>query len=226
MHDLIIFDNSGVLVDSEVLANQVLAETLTEMVTPTSVEESLAHYSGHTFAAVPERVFQRTGKSVPAGFEDVFRTRLFAVFEDRLTAVPGIVRILDLLDARGIPYCVASNDTQERVRTSLRLTGLLPRIRGDRVIGVDQVAHGKPAPDLFLLAARRCGVPPSACLVIEDSPSGVAAARAAGMTVWAHAALTPSSRLRGADVIFPSMRELYSLLPATPLEEPPCTPPR
>lgn len=176
-HELVIFDNSGVLVDSEALGNLLLARMLTDEVVPTAFTEAVEHYMGKSFADVVEAVHRRTGAALPAGFADRFHDRLYRTFERELTAVEGVHDVLDGLDARGIPYCVASNDTADRVALSLELTGLAERLAG-RIFGADQVDRPKPSPDLFLLAARRSGVAPGACLVVEDSARGVAAARA------------------------------------------------
>ncbi|NEB74291.1 HAD family hydrolase [Streptomyces sp. SID14478] len=209
--DLVIFDNSGVLVDSESLGNELLAAMLTLRVTPTSFSYAVENYLGKSFEHVKEIVRQRSGKSVPDGFLEEFHARLFSVFEQRLKAVPHVEGVLDELDALRVPYCVASNDTRDRVAASLRIAGLHRRVAG-RVFTADMVRRGKPSPDVFLLAARQSGVPPERCLVIEDSPSGVTAARAAGMTVYAFSELTPQSRLQHAHLTFDSMAELRSLL--------------
>ncbi|POX58215.1 hydrolase [Streptomyces sp. Ru62] len=221
-HELVVFDNSGVLVDSETLGNRLLAAMLTDEVVPTTFGEAVEHYLGKSFADVADTVRRRTGARVPADFLPRFHARLFDAFERELTATDGVHRVLDDLDALGVPYCVASNDTADRVAVSLRLTGLAPRLAG-RVFGADQVARPKPAPDVFLHAARHFGVAPGACLVVEDSARGVAAARAAGMTVFGLASLTPPTRLADAHRVLGSMGELRELIPALfptrPLEE-------
>lgn len=212
MHELVIFDNSGVLVDSELLANKIIADLLTAQVAPTTFDESVEHYLGHSFHDVADIVLRRTGRAIPEGFEESFRSRLLKAFQDDLTAVPGVGDVLDHLDASGIPYCVASNDTRERIDEALRVTGLTQRLAG-RIVSVDEVPAGKPSPDIFLLAARRFSIKPSACLVIEDSQVGVRAALAAGMTVYGYAGTTPRHRLHGAHRVFDSMTELAALLP-------------
>lgn len=212
-HELVIFDNSGVLADSERLANRVLALELTAGGLPTTFDEAVEHYLGKSFADVAALIARRTGTEPPAGFRARFHARLFEEFARELTAVPGVEAVLDDLDALGVPYCVASNDTSDRLAVSLDQTGLAARTRG-RTFGSDLVPRPKPAPDLFLLAARHFGVDPGACLVIEDSESGVEAARAAGMTVFGFASLTPRARLGRAHRVFTSMAELRELIPA------------
>ena len=122
-----------------------------------------------------------------------------------------MVALLEDLDRRGITYCVASNGTRERIEASLRAAGLLPRF-ADRLFSAEQVAHPKPAGDLFLHAARTLGAVPSECLVIEDTPPGIAAARAARMVAWATASTCPADELLGADWISPSVGALGAAL--------------
>ncbi|MFE9018918.1 HAD family hydrolase [Streptomyces sp. NPDC007808] len=221
-HELVVFDNSGVLVDSERLGNRLLAGMLTDEGVPTTFAEAVEHYLGKSFADVVETVRRRTGTVLADDFSTRFHTRLFDLFASELTAADGVHEVLDDLDARGVPYCVASNDTADRVALSLEVAGLAPRLAG-RIFGADQVARPKPAPDVFLHAARHFGVAPAACLVVEDSARGVAAARAAGMTVVGLASLTPRTRLGEAQRIVASLGELRELLPALfparPLQE-------
>ena len=108
------------------------------------------------------------------------RERLYAAFRRELAPIEGIAKTLQAL---GIPFCVASSSQLERVRLSLEVTGLLELFEG-RMFSASMAAQGKPAPDLFLMAAKALGAKPSKCLVIEDSPAGVIAAQRAGMTVF------------------------------------------
>jgi HAD superfamily hydrolase (TIGR01509 family) len=208
---LVIFDNDGVLVDSERIACSVLAELLTAVGVPTTLDDALDVYMGGSLGRVHEIVLARDGISLPASFDDDYHARLFATFDTDLQPVDGVAAVLDRLDARGVPYVVASSGTHERIARALRLTGLAERFDG-RVYSAQDVVRGKPAPDLFVYAARGAGVDPSACVVIEDSPLGVSAARAAGMRVLGHAALTPRERLAEADELFGAMAELPALL--------------
>ncbi len=208
-----IFDNDGVLVDSERLANQVLARLLTELGTPTTFEESVATYLGGTIGRVRAQVEQVRDHPLPDDFEDRFHRDLFASFETGLRAVPGAADVLDRLERAGEMFCVASSGSAERIARSLGQVGLLDRF-GGRVYSADSVAHGKPAPDLFLHTASSLGVEPADAVVIEDSPLGVEAARAAGMRVVGFAAVTPAGRLTGAgaDVVATDMAEVGRLL--------------
>ncbi|MEB8342647.1 HAD family hydrolase [Streptomyces endophyticus] len=211
-YDLVIFDNDGVLVDSEPISNTLLAGYLTELGHPTSYEESLRDYMGAAMHRVHDVVLERTGQRLPEDFDEVFHARVFAAFERELEPVDGIVEVLERLTADGVPYCVASSGSHERIRVGHRKTGLDKWFADERIFSSQDVGRGKPAPDLFLYAAERMGVPPEKCLVVEDSPLGVQAAVAAGMDVYGYTAMTPAGRLAQAGELFDDMRELPRLL--------------
>ncbi|MEV7344202.1 HAD family hydrolase [Streptomyces sp. NPDC093544] len=211
-YELIIFDNDGVLVDSEPISNALLAAYLTELGHPTSYEESLRDYMGAAMHRVHDLVEERTGERLPADFDDVFHAQVFAAFERELEPVQGAVQVLEKLAADGVPYCVASSGSHERIRVGHRKTGLDRWFDEGRVFSSQDVGRGKPAPDLFLYAAERMGVVPEKCVVVEDSPLGVRAAVAAGMDVYGFTAMTPAGRLAGATRLFSDMDELADLL--------------
>jgi len=211
-YDLVIFDNDGVLVDSEPISNRLLAAYLTELGHPTSYEDSIRDYMGSAMHRVHELVLERTGQRLPADFDDVFHARVFAAFERELKAVAGANDVLEELAADGVPYCVASSGSHERIRVGHRTTGLDRWFDESRVFSSQDVGRGKPAPDLFRHAAERMGVAPERCVVVEDSPLGVRAAVAAGMDVYGFTAMTPAARLSGATQLFSSMGELSGLL--------------
>jgi len=207
--DLVIFDNDGVLVDSEWHANGILADLLCEAGLPSTRESCIADYMGSTMTRVREIAEARLGRALPADLEDRYHARLFEAFRTRLAAVPGVA---DVLTTLATPTCVASSGTHERIRLALTTTGLLARFAG-RIFSAQDVARGKPAPDLFLHAASSLGIRPERCAVIEDSPLGVEAANRAGMTAFGFARMTPAERLRDArGGIFASMDELPGLL--------------
>ncbi|GAB1328304.1 HAD family hydrolase [Streptomyces sennicomposti] len=211
-HDLILFDNDGVLVDSEPISNRLLAAYLSELGHPTSYEDSLRDYMGSAMHRVHDLVLERTGRRLPEDFDDVFHARVFAAFERELKPVPGVAEVLEKLTADGVPYCVASSGSHERIRVGHRTTGLDRWFEDERIFSSQDVGRGKPAPDLFLYAAARMGVAPDRCLVIEDSPLGVQAALAAGMEVYGFTAMTPAERLAGAGQLFSDMGQLADLL--------------
>ncbi|MFI9269445.1 HAD family hydrolase [Kitasatospora sp. NPDC052896] len=213
-YDLVILDNDGVLVDSEPIANRVLAEYLTELGYPTTVEDSYRDYLGSAAHRIHDVIAERHGARLPDGFDELFHARVFAAFTTRLTPVAGAVELLEELRRRGVPYCLASSAHHAWIRTALDLTGLRADFPEERIFSAQDVGAGKPAPDLFLHAARTLGASPARCLVIEDSPNGVLAARAAAMPVYGYAALTPADRLTtaGATGLLDSLDEVLDLL--------------
>ncbi|MEV0244796.1 HAD family hydrolase [Streptomyces sp. NPDC050674] len=211
-YDLVIFDNDGVLVDSEPISNRLLAAYLTELGHPTSYEESIRDYMGSAMHRIHELVYERTGQRLPDRFDDVFHARVFAAFEQELVAVAGASEVLEKLAADSVPYCVASSGSHERIRVGHRTTGLDRWFDDDRIFSSQDVGRGKPAPDLFLYAAEHMGVAPERCVVVEDSPLGVRAAVAAGMDVYGFTGMTPAEKLAGATQLFSHMAELTDLL--------------
>ncbi|GHH20589.1 HAD family hydrolase [Streptomyces lanatus] len=211
-YDLVIFDNDGVLVDSEPISNRLLAEYLTELGHPTSYEDSIRDYMGSAMHRIHDLLLERTGRRLPEDFDEVFHARVFAAFERELKAVAGVVDVLEMLVGDRVPYCVASSGSHERIRVGHRTTGIERFFDEGRIFSSQDVGRGKPAPDLFLYAAERMGVEPGRCVVIEDSPLGVQAAVAAGMDVYGFTAMTPAERLGGATQLFSGMGELADLL--------------
>ncbi len=181
MTELILFDLDGVLVDSEPISTRVLMDVLADVGLPMSEAATERQFLGRSRAESIVWIEQQLGRAVPDDFIANWQSQVFAALRHELQPVPGIHAALDQLT---IPYCVASGSDPARIQLSLALTGLLPRFDG-RIFSATQVARGKPAPDLFLFAARQLGVAPARCLVVEDSLPGVQAAVAAGMPVLA-----------------------------------------
>lgn len=175
---LVIFDCDGVLVDSEAPSNRVVAEELTRLGWPMTTEESLARFMGCSLSSMVPVVEARTGRAVPPGWVDHIVARLVDVLGREVEPMPGAAELLRATTALGLPYRVASNSSHEEMRAKFSRTGLASLVEG-RVHSARDVGVPKPAPDLFLAAAA--GVPPGACLVVEDSLPGVQAALAAGM---------------------------------------------
>ncbi|MEV7562792.1 HAD family hydrolase [Streptomyces sp. NPDC089795] len=211
-YDLVIFDNDGVLVDSEPLANSTLAGYLTELGHPTTYEESVRDYMGSAVHRVHDLVLERTGQQLPADFDETLHARTVAAFEQELKPVPGVEEVLGALTAQGIGYCLASSGSHERIRVGHRVAGLDGWFEEEWIFSAQDVGQGKPAPDLYLHAARRMGVEPARCVVVEDSPLGIQAARAAGMDVYGFTAMLPADRLSGATGHFGDMKQLTGLL--------------
>lgn len=215
----VIFDCDGVLVDSERLAGPILADVLTEFGLPTTPADVEREFLGRSWEHGLGVIRDRLGGPPPDGLRERYRERLFAAFDERLQPVAGIAAALDALDAAGIPRCVASSGDHERIRRGLRAAGLLGRFDEAAIFSADDVTHGKPAPDLFLHAAAQMGIDPASTVVVEDSPAGVEAGRAAGMTVLGYAERTPAALLHAAGATaFADMAELPGLLASTPRE--------
>ncbi len=211
----VIFDCDGVLVDSEVLAAPILAETLTQLGLPTTAQDVDRDFKGRSWEHGLGVIRARRGGLEPwPELRERYRTTLFAAFDERLQAVRGVVEAHDALDTAGVPRCVASSGDHERIRRGLRAAGLLDRFSDDAIFSVEDVAHGKPAPDLFLHAAARMGFDPVATVVVEDSDAGVRAGVAAGMRVLGYAPDPGAAAvLEGAGAEpFGDMRELPALL--------------
>jgi HAD superfamily hydrolase (TIGR01509 family) len=207
--ELVIFDCDGVLVDSERLANRVLAELLTEVGLPTTTEESIAAYMGLSTASWTALAAENLGAPLPDDFLDRYHAGVYAAFDRELDAVPGVA---DVVRRLRWPTCVASSGEHERMRRTLGRTGLHDHFEG-RIYSATEVQRGKPHPDLFLHAADRMGADPGRCVVVEDSPFGVKGAVAAGMTALGYAAMTPAVVLEaeGAEA-FTDMAALPALL--------------
>jgi HAD superfamily hydrolase (TIGR01509 family) len=208
---LVIFDCDGVLVDSEPLANRVLHKLLGSIGLRMTLEEVMHGYIGRTRQGCIELTEEKLGRPVPASFVDDWNALLFETFRKELQPVPGVVELVGQL---AVSFCVASNSSANRVRVSLGATGLLERFEG-RVFTADEVARPKPAPDLFLHAARTMGFEPARCTVVEDSATGVRAAVAAGMAVLGYAGAAHSSpaalKAAGAEV-FTDMKAIGARL--------------
>jgi len=211
--ELVIFDCDGVLVDSEAISNRVLAAMLSERGLPTTLAQARREFQGMLLADVLARAEARLGRPLPDGWLARYEVERAEAFRRELQPVAGAVEVVERLRGGGLRVCVASQGKLEKTRLSLALTGL-DRLFPEHVrFSAYSVANGKPAPDLFLHAAATIGVEPAACAVVEDTPSGVQAAVAAGMRAIGY---TPDSDERalveaGAEPLS-SLDELPQLL--------------
>jgi len=207
---LVIFDCDGVLVDSERLSHLVLCEMLAELGVSISYEDAVLRFMGTSIPVCLQRVDELLGQAAPSDFLARFGQRTRASFQESLVAVPGVVEVLDGLS---MPFCVASNGNRAKVAFTLGHTGLLARFEG-RIFTAEDVKNPKPAPDLFLIAAKTLGADARCTTVVEDTPTGVMAAKAAGMRAIGFSAMTPAARLvaAGADAVAGSMAEVRTLL--------------
>lgn len=216
----VIFDCDGVLVDSEEIANSALAGLLTEAGLPTDYDEAVDIFRGHSMDSVLEIAAERLGGPLPFDLSARYYDTIKDVFERELKPVPGVIDALDRID---LPNCVASNGPLHKMEVTLRITGMWERFEG-RIFSADEVAAGKPAPDLFLHAAGEMGFDPSTTAVVEDSSLGVQAARSAGMQVFAYASHTTPEELAAAGGHpFKDMADLPGLLLRPESASPPST---
>lgn len=216
--ELVIFDCDGVLVDSEPIAIRVDAVMLERLGWPLSEAEIIERFVGRPHDFMVSEIESQLGVPLAAGWEQEFIPLYEEAFTADLVAVDGITETLDHIAAEhpDLPICVASSSSHRSIRRSLELAGLRHHFE-ERIFSVEDVANGKPAPDVFLHAADRMGFEPSVCAVVEDSAHGVSAGRAAGMRVFGFGGgVTPAERLVGPDtVVFHDMRELPVLLGLT-----------
>ena len=209
MTSAVIFDCDGVLVDTELTSNTVLAGLLTAAGLPTTLEYCLREYRGRSMQSVMALAEQRHGEPLPPDLPERYYADLEAAFARDGEAIPGVI---DALDRISLPSCVASSGPHHKMEVTLRRTGLWDRFAG-RIFSATEVRHGKPAPDLFLHAAREMGFDPATTAVVEDSVPGVQAARAAGMRALAFAGDTDAAELAAAGgEPFDDMADLPDLL--------------
>jgi HAD superfamily hydrolase (TIGR01509 family) len=186
----------------------MLAEYGTEL----SLNETLEHFMGTSTERCLSVLASLIGRPAPPDFLSAFRDRTFQAFRTSLEPVAGVTEVIESLQS---PYCVASNGPREKMRLTLEHTGLLPHFEG-RIFSAQDVALPKPAPDLFLHAAAAMRARPGSCVVVEDSPTGVKAAKAAGMRVLGYAVMGQDAKLHaaGADRLLKNMAELPQALQA------------
>ena len=229
---LVIFDCDGVLVDSEIISAQVSSDCLKEIGIELSADYILETYRGKSVAdcirMITEELSQLESWKNYSEMEKSERGAQFwrrvqlqtlVVCEQQLEPVAGVMAVLDYLCDHNIPFCVASNGKHEKMRMTLAKTGIISYVQG-RVFSFEDVTRGKPAPDLFLHAAKTVNVPAVQAIVVEDSLTGIQAAVAAGMRPLGYCppnsdgsdnVLLPHMRELGAEVFF-SMNELIPLI--------------
>jgi len=215
---LVIFDCDGVLIDSEAICNRVVAAILTEAGWAMTAEESHARFIGQSFYDMQPLVETHLGRRLGLDWVDTVVSRVTAAMADEVEMVPGAREALDAVTAMGLAWRVASNSSHVEMDAKFRRTGLLDLVAGRVHSAVDVIARGgagKPAPDVYLAAAAAEGVPPHACLAIEDSVAGVRAAIAAGMTCYGLSPDHDGAHLRAAGAEpFQSMHAIPDLLRA------------
>ncbi|MGA1804493.1 HAD family hydrolase [Rhizobium sp. HT1-10] len=213
---LVIFDCDGVLVDSEPLSIAVLVQAMRDTGIEIDEEGAYQRFLGKSLATLIDTLETEFNVFADQAFLDRIREDLYTRFRAELQPIAGISDTLNVLPMR---RCVASSSQLERIKLSLSLTGLLERLE-PHIFSASMVKRGKPAPDLFLYAAQQMGVSPEHCIVVEDSPAGIMAARAAGMTVFAFTGGSHASSAHyraeltrlAPEVVFDAMPDLIHLV--------------
>ncbi len=211
---LVIFDCDGVLVDSEPVANRVVAEELTALGWPMTAHEADGHFLGLTFTDMQPIIERRLGQPLTAAWKQALVQKVIDAMAEGVGPIAGAVEALHSTTALGLPWRIASNSSHEEMHVKFGRLGIRELVAG-RVHSHRDVARGKPAPDLFLAAAAAQGVSPAECVVIEDSVPGATAAAAAGMPCLGYAPHHDGSRLRAVGAVpFRSMFDLPGYLAA------------
>lgn len=205
----IIFDCDGVLIDSESIAIGVLVDMANGMGANMDFETSLINLKGKSLNSCMALISERSGKPLPDTFEKDYRAKTFETFKRDIQPIKGIEEVIKTLE---IPFCTASSGPESKIRLNLKVTGLLPYFEG-RIFSCYTIQKWKPEPDIFLWAAKTMGFKPSECLVVEDSVSGVKAAKAGGFDVFGYTEHDYKNELKGlATDTFSSMDKLLGMI--------------
>jgi len=205
----VIFDCDGVLVDSEKISNQVLVDMANEYGANIDIEYALKHFKGSFIDACVEKIRSLATKPLSNKFIEAYRERSYAAFQKNIEPVEGITAVLENLKS---PFCVASSGPEYKIELNLKLTGLLPYFE-NKIFSCYTINKWKPDPAVFLWAAETMGFKPEECVVVEDSISGVKAARAGGFDVFGYIAHDYNNELKTeATRVFNSMPELLEMV--------------
>lgn len=205
----VIFDCDGVLVDSEPISIQVLVDMANKLGADIDLLYGMKHFKGSFMKACIEKISGLTNKMVPDTFETEYREESFKRFIESMKPIKGIKEVIESLT---IPFCVASSGPENKIRLNLEITGLLPFFEG-KIFSCYAIQKWKPDPTVFLWAAETMGFKPNECLVIEDSLSGVKAAKAGGFDVFGYVEHDYNNELQSeATTIFNNMDKLLGLL--------------
>ncbi|MHA1127853.1 MAG: HAD family hydrolase [Alphaproteobacteria bacterium] len=208
---LVIFDCDGVLVDTEVLFNSALVEDLGKHGLSLTLEQCMDLFVGGTMPGVKVEA-EKLGAALPDTWVEDFYAKAYKLLGERTEPVAGIKDVLDAIERAGVPYCVASNGRIQKMEITLGRTGMLERFK-DVMFSAQAMGTAKPAPDLFLAAAAAFGISPDNCVVIEDSLTGVLAAKRAGMKCLGYAPHGSGEKLVAEDaILFDDMAQLPALL--------------
>ncbi len=210
--ELVIFDCDGVLVDSEVIANDILRQTLVGYGLHMTIDEVIEEFVGLSMASAVVKLRKMLGRDFPDSFLGDLQEKTFAAFTNNLQPVAGVRDILQSLTEAPQRICVASSGSFEKMDFTLGLTDLKHFFQG-HIFSASQVKRGKPYPDIYLYAADQMGCDPAQCLVIEDSLPGVQGAVAAGMEVLAYSVRGQDKKLAIAGgMVISSMNDVVKYL--------------
>lgn len=205
----IIFDCDGVLVDSESISNQVIVDLANTQGANIDLAYAIKHYAGTSLKFVKDDIERIIGKSLPSNFDQEYRRISYLKFQTEIKAIEGIHEVLESLK---IPFCVASNGPLNKMKLNLDCTRLTDYFKGN-MFSAYEINAWKPNPKLFLHAAETMGFTPNECVVIEDSMSGIKAAKAGGFDVFAFTNGHSKEEFLKEDlIIFQAMKELPELL--------------
>jgi HAD superfamily hydrolase (TIGR01509 family) len=210
--ELIIFDHDGVLVDSEILAMELLANLASAHGVPTTIPAAFDRYLGTSFDFVVDDLRSSGAVVNRDKLHEDFHAALFEDFRTRLQEIPGTTELLRALTEDSRRVSIASSGSRERVTLGITTTGINHYFSDSVITTAEDADRGKPFPDLFLVTAERAGVEPRNCLVIEDSPFGIEAARRAGMSSIGLAFRTPADKLTDADLVVNTPSEILFAL--------------
>lgn len=215
--DLIIFDCDGVLLDSEKIANEVVAQELTALGWKMTTEDSIKNFMGMNISDMKPKIETHLGCALPASWPEKLSKRLIEEMKTKTVLMPGADLVLKKITQMGYDWRIASNSSEAEMAVKFACTGLTEIVKGRYISAARVIAKGgraKPAPDVYLEAAADAGVAPQNCIVVEDSPLGVSAAVAAGMVCYGldpHGDGVALLKL-GAKAIFHQLDEIYGVI--------------
>jgi HAD superfamily hydrolase (TIGR01509 family) len=211
---LVIFDCDGVLVDSEPVSNRLLAKDATILGWPIDTAEATRLFAGKNLSDIKILIERVIGRALPDDWPAVMQARTVEALAVEAVAVPGALAALQAVQAMGLPFRIASNSSHPEMAAKFGRLGIASLLEG-RVHSFSDVARGKPAPDVYLAAARAEGVVPAECVVIEDTVTGIRAAVSAGMDCLAYAPHGDGHDLRAAGAVpFRDMSDLPNIIAA------------
>lgn len=215
--DLIIFDCDGVLVDSETIANQVIAKNLTSLGWMMTPEDSVKNFLGMNIKDMQPIIEARLGRALPENWSKGLAASVIEEMKTKTKLMPGAMEVLKKVTEMGFDWRIASNSSDEEMVVKFACVGLTDIVKGRYISAGRVIARGgrpKPAPDVYLEAAKEAGVDASHCLVVEDSPLGARAAVAAGMVCYGLDPHGEGAALKAAGVkaVFHRLDEIYGVI--------------